>query len=80
MIVTCMFTDLISRQGTLPDDTVNDLCDGVRAVLEKKDVKQYINSILTAHIMKRPSDHEAGLASLLFLRGMLIYYGNLHGA
>ncbi|KAI0090814.1 pol II transcription elongation factor [Irpex rosettiformis] len=55
-------------QGTLPDAVVNGLCDGIRTELEKKDLKTYINSVLTAHVMKRPSDHEAGLASLLVLR------------
>ncbi|GJE98183.1 IkappaB kinase complex IKAP component [Phanerochaete sordida] len=55
-------------QGTLPDDIVNEVCDGVRKELEKKSVSTYINSILTAHVMKRPSDHEAGLAELLKLR------------
>ncbi|THG94781.1 hypothetical protein EW026_g6757 [Hermanssonia centrifuga] len=55
-------------QGTLPDDVVNQVCDRVRQELEKKDMKKYINSILTAHVMKRPADHEAGLDLLLRLR------------
>ncbi|PSS15418.1 hypothetical protein PHLCEN_2v3256, partial [Hermanssonia centrifuga] len=55
-------------QGTLPDDVVNQVCNRVRAELEKKDMKKYINSILTAHVMKRPADHEAGLDLLLRLR------------
>ncbi|KAI0686278.1 Elongator complex protein 1 [Cytidiella melzeri] len=55
-------------QSALPDGIVNELCDGIRTELSKKDPKTYINSTLTAHIMKRPSDHEAGLASLLALR------------
>ena len=37
--------------------------------MEKKDLKKYVNAILTAHIVKRPSDHEAGLALLLRLKG-----------
>ncbi|KAF7791354.1 hypothetical protein EIP86_002368 [Pleurotus ostreatoroseus] len=55
-------------QGSLPDDVVNSLCDGIRQELENKDLKTYVNSILTAHVMKRPPDHEAGLAMLLRLR------------
>ena len=53
----------------MPDDVVNSLCDGIRQELENKDLKMYVNSILTAHVMKRPPDHEAGLAMLLRLRG-----------
>ena len=30
---------------------------------------KYVNSILTAHLVKTPPDHEAGLALLLRLRG-----------
>ncbi|KAJ3555021.1 hypothetical protein NM688_g2799 [Phlebia brevispora] len=55
-------------QGSLPDDIVNELCDGIRRELEKRDLKTYVNSVLTAHVMKRPPDHEAGLAMLLRLR------------
>ncbi|KIP09060.1 hypothetical protein PHLGIDRAFT_68294 [Phlebiopsis gigantea 11061_1 CR5-6] len=54
--------------GSLPDDVVNQVCDGIRGELEKKETSKYINAILTAHVMKRPSDHEAGLAQLLRLR------------
>lgn len=61
---------LLRRQGSLSDATVSDLCDAVRIELEKKDVKQYVNSILTAHVVKRPPDHEAGLSLLLRLRGI----------
>lgn len=48
---------------------MNSVCDGIREELEKRSMSTYINSILTAHVMKRPSDHEAGLAQLLRLRG-----------
>ena len=37
--------------------------------LEHRDLKKYVNSILTAHVVKRPPDHEAGLALLLRLKG-----------
>ncbi|PCH36634.1 IkappaB kinase complex IKAP component [Wolfiporia cocos MD-104 SS10] len=55
-------------QGSLPAGLVSELCDGIRLELEKRDLKRYISSILTAYIMKRPPDHEAGLALLLRLR------------
>ncbi|KAL6305119.1 IkappaB kinase complex IKAP component [Sparassis latifolia] len=56
-------------QGPLPANDITDLCDSIRAELEKKDLNRYINSILTAHVVKTPPDHEAGLALLLRLRG-----------
>ncbi|RPD57919.1 IkappaB kinase complex IKAP component [Lentinus tigrinus ALCF2SS1-6] len=55
-------------QGPLPDDIVSQICDKIRVELEQKDLKKYINSILTAHVVKRPPDHEAGLAVLLRLK------------
>ncbi|KAI0919135.1 hypothetical protein AcV5_002129 [Taiwanofungus camphoratus] len=55
-------------QGSLPAEVVSEVCDGVRLELEKNDLKRYVNSILTAHVVKRPPDHEAGLALLLRLR------------
>ena len=53
------------------DSVVTQICDAVREELEKKDLKKYVNSILTAHVMKRPPDHEAGLALLLRLKGFI---------
>ncbi|OBZ69676.1 Elongator complex protein 1 [Grifola frondosa] len=55
-------------QGPLPADVVATLCDSMRIELEKKDLRKYINSILTAHVVKRPPDYEAGLTLLLRLR------------
>ncbi|KAK7691913.1 hypothetical protein QCA50_005318 [Cerrena zonata] len=55
-------------QGNLPSEVVSQVCDGIRIELEKKDMKKYVNSILTAHVVKRPSDHESALALLLRLR------------
>lgn len=49
---------------------VAEVCDAIRAELEQKDLKKYVSSILTAHVVKRPPDHEAGLSLLLRLRGM----------
>lgn len=61
--------DCCTRQGSLPSDVVARICDEIRAELERKDLKTYVNSILTAHVVKRPPDHEAGLALLLRLKG-----------
>ena len=41
----------------------------MREQLEGKDIEKYINSILTAYVVKRPPDLEAGLRVLLQLRG-----------
>ncbi|CAL1711610.1 unnamed protein product [Somion occarium] len=55
-------------QGSLPSEVVAHVCDGIRLELEKRDLKKYISSILTAHVMKRPPDHESALSLLLRLR------------
>jgi len=55
-------------QGSLSSEVVAELCDAVRIELEKKDLKKYVSSILTAHVVKRPPDHEAGLSLLLRLK------------
>ena len=65
---------ILYRQGPSPDDIVNPLMDGIREELEKKDLSKYVNSILTAHVMKRPPDHEGGLAVLLRLRGASLLF------
>lgn len=56
-------------QGSLSPEIISQVCDGIRVELEKKDMKKYVNSILTAHVVKRPSDYESALALLLRLRG-----------
>ncbi len=58
-------------QGILPDELVSRICDEIRVELERRDLKRYVNSILTAHVVKRPPDHEAGLALLLQLKGTI---------
>ncbi|KAF8885990.1 IKI3 family-domain-containing protein [Infundibulicybe gibba] len=55
-------------RGSKSPETIGRLCDALREELEKKDLTKYINSILTAFVMKSPPDHEAGLATLLRLR------------
>ncbi|KAG5650449.1 hypothetical protein H0H81_012203 [Sphagnurus paluster] len=55
-------------RGPQSPETIAKLCDAVRVELEKKDPTKYVNSILTAHVVKTPPDHEAGLSLLLRLR------------
>jgi elongator complex protein 1 len=56
-------------RGTQEVGVICQVCDSVRLELEKKDLKKYINPILTAYVVKTPADHEAGLSLLLRLRG-----------
>ncbi|KLO09706.1 IkappaB kinase complex, IKAP component [Schizopora paradoxa] len=55
-------------QSTLPPTTIAEICDAIRTQLETKDLTKYVNSILTAHVSKKPADYEAGLKLLLRLR------------
>lgn len=54
------------------------LCDEIRLELERKDLTRYVNSILTAYVVKTPPDHEAGLGLLLHLRGRFFLLFVLH--
>lgn len=63
----CLF--LLNRRGSSSSETINKICDAFRIELEKRDLTTYVNSILTAHVVKTPPDHEAALALLLKLRG-----------
>ena len=62
---------LFSRSSDLPQETISRLCDSLRTELEKKDLKKYVNSILTGHVVKTPPDLESGLGVLVQLRGTL---------
>ncbi|KAF8845970.1 pol II transcription elongation factor [Paxillus ammoniavirescens] len=55
-------------RSQLPQKAITDACGAVRRELETKDLSKYVNSILTAYVVKSPPDHEAGLAMLLRLR------------
>ena len=44
------------------------MCDLVRSELEKRDVFHYANTILTAHVRKRPPDYESALRVLVELK------------
>ena len=59
----------VRRQGSQPAEVISELCDSVRKELESRDMEKYINSILTAYVVKRPPDLEAGLRVLLQIRG-----------
>ena len=59
----------LGSRGDRPPETIATLCDAFRDELERRDLTKYVNSILTAHVVKTPPDHEAGLALLLRLRG-----------
>jgi elongator complex protein 1 len=71
LFVSCMlYSDTDPRRRSqLPQKAIADACDAVRHELEIKDLSKYVNSILTAYVVKSPPDHEAGLAMLLRLRG-----------
>ncbi|KAF9237879.1 pol II transcription elongation factor [Melanogaster broomeanus] len=62
-----LFLTNIGR-SQLSQKTIADVCDAVRHELEIRDLAKYVNSILTAYVVKSPPDHEAGLAMLLRLR------------
>ncbi|KAF7289209.1 polymerase II transcription elongation factor [Mycena indigotica] len=55
-------------QSTQSPEKVSALCDSLRTELEAKDLTKYVNSILTAYIVKTPAEPEAGLTLLLRLR------------
>ncbi len=60
----------VRSQGSQSPEVISELCDAVRKELEAQDIEKYINSILTAYVVKRPPDLEAGLRVLLQLRGI----------
>ncbi|KAH6910413.1 pol II transcription elongation factor [Coprinopsis sp. MPI-PUGE-AT-0042] len=62
-----VFLTLIGR-GTNSPETVAKVCDAIRQELERRDLKQNINAILTAHVVKSPPDYAAALNELHRLR------------
>ena len=62
---------LFLSRGPQSAEKIAEFCDAVRIELEKRDLKRYVNSILTAFVVKTPPDHEAALELLLRLRGNL---------
>ncbi|KAJ7198481.1 pol II transcription elongation factor [Mycena pura] len=55
-------------RGPQSPEMIAKLCDAIRAELERKDLKKYVNSILTAYMVKTPADPESGLRVLLRLK------------
>ncbi|THH05467.1 hypothetical protein EW145_g4776 [Phellinidium pouzarii] len=55
-------------QSSLDPTKVSKYCDAVRCDLESRNLTKYVNSILTAHVVKKPADYEAGLYLLQRLR------------
>ncbi|KAK0495026.1 pol II transcription elongation factor [Armillaria luteobubalina] len=62
-----LFLTNIGRSSQSPE-VIARICDTVREELEQRDLTRYINSILTAHVVKTPPDHTSGLGLLLRLR------------
>ncbi|KAH7910038.1 pol II transcription elongation factor [Hygrophoropsis aurantiaca] len=62
-----LFLTSVGR-SQLPSGDIATVCDALRLELERKDISKYVNSILTAYVVKSPPDHESGLALLLRLR------------
>ena len=67
--VSVVVSNQCSRRSTQCPQATASLCDAIRLELERRDITRYVNSILTAYVVKTPPDHEAGLALLLRLRG-----------
>lgn len=59
----------LPRRSSRPPEEINQICDAVRAELEKRDLTLYVQSILTAHVVKSPPDLEAALGLLARLQG-----------
>ncbi|KZO97402.1 IKI3-domain-containing protein [Calocera viscosa TUFC12733] len=55
-------------QSSQSAERKNEICDAIKVQLEQRDLNRYISSILTAHVVKSPSDIESGLKLLLRLR------------
>lgn len=59
-----------SRSADLNSVSVSEICDAIRQELEKSEPIKYINTILTAHVVKTPPDYESALGHLHRLHGM----------
>lgn len=64
-------------RGPLSEEINAKVCDAVRTELEKISLTKYVNSILTAFVVKTPPDHESGLALLLRLRGKILTFRDI---
>ena len=72
LVPNCVLTVKHPFRQTMQDtEKLAGYCDAVRIELESRDLAQYVNSILTAFVVKRPPDHEAALSLLHRLRGIV---------
>ncbi|KAF8661467.1 hypothetical protein AX16_001304 [Volvariella volvacea WC 439] len=55
-------------RGSYTPEKIATLCDAIRGELERVNLVKYINSILTAYVVKSPPDHESALNVLHRLR------------
>ncbi|KAF8633329.1 hypothetical protein AX17_004501 [Amanita inopinata Kibby_2008] len=62
-----LFLTVIGR-GQLPPAIIAQVCDAIRSEAEKISLIKYVNTILTAYVVRSPPDHESALALLLKLR------------
>lgn len=70
LVPDCVLTVKCPFRQTMQDtEKLAEYCDAVRIELESRDLARYVNSILTAFVVKRPPDHEAALSLLHRLRG-----------
>jgi elongator complex protein 1 len=71
-LVAWDIANLSFSQGMKPlsSETIRGISDALREKLEEKDLKTYVNTILTAHVIKSPPDHESALSLLLRLKGL----------
>ena len=72
-VTITMYRPLVPSSSPTPavadtEGKVNLVCDLVREELEKGDVFHYANTILTAHVRKRPQDYESALKVLVKLK------------
>ena len=71
MILYYRFILCFPSRGSLPTEMIAQVCDAVGTELLNLSLTKYVNSILTAYVVKTPPDHESGLSLLLRLRGKI---------
>ncbi|KAH7106712.1 IKI3-domain-containing protein [Auriculariales sp. MPI-PUGE-AT-0066] len=62
-----LFLTAIGRSAQQPKQ-ISEVCDAIRHELECRDLVRFVNSILTAHVVKTPPAYESALSVLLKLR------------
>lgn len=65
------FVDLhLFSHSNLSATDVTVICDSIRLELTSRSLTQYVNTILTAFVVKRPPNYEAALSLLHELKGV----------